>query len=169
MCIYTSNTVSDCNSCTWGRNCNLQFLVKTDPTVGDSIPSCPSPHPSPSRLLKVKLTLNQSELEEEIAFLDAQPPHPLAAQHYNLRRSSLEPSIFFDPTLSLLLRWCRAVSRIYGVPVGGAKSYIVSCSHSRLLSFWKPLACMGMRRFFDTKGGSWVNLVCASLYQCIIL
>ena len=49
--------------------------------------------------------------------MQRQKPHPIAAQFYNPRRSSLEPNIFFEPTLSLLLQWCRAVCAIYGVPV----------------------------------------------------
>ena len=66
---------------------------------------------------QVKLQLNQQELAEEVEYLQRQKPHPIAAQFYNPRRSSLEPNIFFEPTLSLLLQWCRAVCAIYGVPV----------------------------------------------------
>ena len=66
---------------------------------------------------QVKLQLNKQELSEEVAYLERQLPHPIATQFYNPRRSSLEPNIFFEPTLSLLLQWCRAICTIYGVPV----------------------------------------------------
>ena len=74
-------------------------------------------HMHPLTPSQVKLQLNQQELAEEVQYLQRQKPHPIAAQFYNPRRSSLEPNIFFEPTLSLLLQWCRAVCAIYGVPV----------------------------------------------------
>ena len=67
--------------------------------------------------VQVKLQLNVSELREEIAVLGRQQPHPLSLQFNTGRRSSLEPVIFPDPTLSLLLQWCRAVGTLYGVSV----------------------------------------------------
>lgn len=64
------------------------------------------------------MVLDEGELCEEVEVLERQKPHPIAALYCNPRRSSLEPNIFFnEPTLSLLLRWCRAVCAIYGVPV----------------------------------------------------
>ena len=67
--------------------------------------------------VQVKLQLDVAELKEEIAILERQQPHPLSHCLNTGRRSSLEPVIFPDPTLSLLLQWCRAVGNIYGVQV----------------------------------------------------
>ena len=76
------------------------------------LPSPPLFHP-----WQVKLQLSEEELREEVCLLQQQRPHPIASHYCNPRRSSLEPNIFFEPTLSLLLQWCRAVCAIYGVPV----------------------------------------------------
>ena len=93
--------------------------------------------------VQVKLQLNMSELKEEIAVLERQRPHPLS-HHFNIRRSSLEPVIFPDPTLSLLLQWCRAVGNIYGVQVRGlwhAPIYPEYIVHSREYTCIQFLPC----------------------------
>ena len=69
-------------------------------------------------LLQVNCLLNEQELHDEIAHLRHLPPHPISHSVYNPRRSSLEANLFFQSTsLSLLLDWCRAIGRIYGIPV----------------------------------------------------
>lgn len=66
------------------------------------------------------------DLQEEINHLSHQKTHPIASEFYNPRRSSIEPNIFFQATeLSLLLQWCRAVGRIYGVPVSNAIKWML--------------------------------------------
>ena len=64
----------------------------------------------------MKLQLNLCELKEEITVLEKQQPRALSYQ-FNTRRVSLEPIIFTDLTLSLLLQWCRAIGNLYGVQV----------------------------------------------------
>ena len=69
-------------------------------------------------LLQVNCLLNEQELHDEVAHLSRLPLHPISHSVYNPRRSSLEANLFFQSTsLSLLLDWCRAIGRIYGVPV----------------------------------------------------
>lgn len=66
------------------------------------------------------------DLQEEINYLSRQKTHPIASNFYNPRRSSIEPNIFFQATeLSLLLQWCRAVGRIYGVPVSNVIKWML--------------------------------------------
>ena len=68
--------------------------------------------------MKIKIKLNFKDLKEEIAYLSTRKPHPIASEYYNPRRSSIEPSLFFQASeLSVLLEWCRAVGKLYGVPV----------------------------------------------------
>lgn len=68
--------------------------------------------------LQVNCLLNEQELHDEVAHLSRLPLHPISHSVYNPRRSSLEANLFFQSTsLSLLLDWCRAIGRIYGVPV----------------------------------------------------
>lgn len=59
--------------------------------------------------------------------------HPISDRYYKSRRSSVEPSIFFEsPALSLLLQWCREVCAVYGVPVNNFSS---SFSDGRVLCY----------------------------------
>ena len=67
---------------------------------------------------QVNCLIDEEELQEEIAYLKTLPLHPVALTCYNPRRSSLEANYFFQsPSLSLLMEWCAAIGRIYGVPV----------------------------------------------------
>uniref|UniRef100_A0A1X7V6E3 Calponin-homology (CH) domain-containing protein n=2 Tax=Amphimedon queenslandica TaxID=400682 RepID=A0A1X7V6E3_AMPQE len=72
---------------------------------------------------KIKIKLNFKDLKEEIAYLSTRKPHPIAAEYYNPRHSSIEPSLFFTaPELNVLLEWCRAVGKLYGVPINNFNS-----------------------------------------------
>lgn len=61
--------------------------------------------------------LSEEDLKEEIGHLKRQK------RVYGIHNRStdellaLEPNMFFEPTLSLLLQWCKAVCVLYGVSV----------------------------------------------------
>lgn len=64
----------------------------------------------------MKLLLSEEDLKEEIAHLEKQ--RRVYGIHSQIAdQLSLEPNMFFEPTLSLLLQWCKAVCGLYGVPV----------------------------------------------------
>ena len=92
---------------------------------------------------KVKLMLSEEDLKEEIGHLKRQK------RVYGIHNRStdellaLEPNMFFEPTLSLLLQWCKAVCVLYGVSVnnfnssfsdGRALCYLIHHYHPQLLT-----------------------------------
>ena len=70
--------------------------------------------------------------------LESQRPHHLSYQFNTGWRSSLEPVIFPDPTLSLILHWCRAVGNLYGVQVSSTTQQLFSLLY-RMKRLWKKL------------------------------
>ena len=64
----------------------------------------------------MKLLLSEEDLKEEIAHVVKQR-HVYGIHSQSADQLALEPNMFFEPTLSLLLQWCKAVCALYGVPV----------------------------------------------------
>ncbi|KAL5489025.1 hypothetical protein EMCRGX_G018068 [Ephydatia muelleri] len=91
---------------------------------------------------KVKLLLSEEDLKEEIDHLEKQK-RVYGICNRSTDELALEPNMFFEPTLSLLLQWCKAVCVLYGVPVnnfnssfsdGRALCYLIHHYHPQLLT-----------------------------------
>lgn len=101
----------------------------------------------------MKLLLSEEDLKEEIDHLEKQK-RVYGICNRSTDELALEPNMFFEPTLSLLLQWCKAVCVLYGVPVSGKRNAIHSICLSSYTVFslsillvpllYMPLLCMYM-------------------------